>query len=206
VRRERAGCDDRSSSAGSAGVLDLVAELEPEPVGEEPSRDRDVGGADDGVPELAWLDPVGTQQPRSAQTLALVAAGAVVGRRGHRVLHQPRCDLQRRPGAGRRLRRADAVVPPAVNLDAEPGQAGGGAVEVIAVIDTDAQLDEATGRGVHDLELPPAVAGGEPTLGIRLQPELGVVVSRLGHVRHTHGDRRQTVQSHRQASFDAKKR
>ncbi len=184
-----------------AGALNVVADLETEAVGEEGPGDLVVGGAEHGVAELAGHDRFGAQHARGALPGAFVAAGAVVPGGGDGTLLHAAGDLEHGAGPGGLLDRANAGRL-AAHVDAQPGQVGGGAGQVVGVVHADVQLDQPPGGSVDDPQLTAGVAGGEPAVAVGGQPEFGVVGGGAGDVRHAHGDRGQAVQGHwRRLSF-----
>ena len=76
-----------------AGPLDVVADLEAEPVGEERRGSGQVSGADHRVPQLARQDRPGPQDAGRPVAGSFGAARAVVRGRRDLGLGQPRGDL-----------------------------------------------------------------------------------------------------------------
>ena len=167
---------------------DPVADLEPEPFGEETRGGGVVGGAEDGVSELARADRVAAHEAGGPVALAFEPAGAVVRGRGDEILLEPGGDLEADPGAGDRLGRLQHRSRLGVR-QVQAGQVRGHAVQVVRVVDADPHFDQAPGRRVHDPQLPAGVAGAEPAVFLGGEAEVGVVGGGLLDVGHAHGDR-----------------
>lgn len=175
-------------------IAQRVADLEAEAVAEERGGRPGVGGAQDGVPQLAGPHAVGAHDARGPARGALGASGPVVRGGGRRGRGGARFDLEHGPGAGDGVGRGQARPGAPYGGDAHAAQPGGGRVEVVGVVDADAHLDEATGGRRHDAQLATAVAGGEPAVVLRPQAEFGVVRGCRRGVGDPDGDGGQAVQ------------
>jgi hypothetical protein len=81
-----------------------------------------------------------------------------------------------------------------VDRNAQAGHLRGDFSDVVVVVGADAELDQAPGRGMDDLELFTAVTGPERVVPQGFEAELLVVRGRFGHVRNTHHHAGQTMQ------------
>jgi hypothetical protein len=124
---------------------------------------------------------------RRSARCPLDPAGAVVGDGARGCLGNPRRDLDGGRHAGRLLDRRDGVRSPS-GFDPEATQPLSGPADIVGVVRTDMHLHQPAYRRVHDPQLPTPVAGAEPAVVLRDQPELGVVRGGLGDVRNADND------------------
>ena len=165
-----------------------------------PSVKKDLVASKSVEPSTAWPSLRGSDWGRSqytgrAATRAHGATGTVVRRGRDGLLRRSRGNLQIRDGAGGPLRGTDPAGP-VLHVQSEAPQVAAGAGQVVHVVHADVQVDQPAGRRRHDAQLAAAGAGGEPAVFVGDEAEVRVVSGRFGHVRDTHRDGRQSVQSH----------
>ena len=84
----------------------------------------------------------------------------------------------------------------------EPYQLGGHPVQVVRVVDTDADFHQPPSGGTDELELLATVHGGERIVASRRgEPELGLVGRGVLDIGDADGDRRQPMHSHQFPRF-----
>lgn len=164
----------------------MVTDLEAESIDEERPRDRVVGRPEYGVAEFAGHHPLCALYSGRPVAGTFAPTGTVVGRGEHSVLGEPLGDLQTCASSGSPFDGAEPILP-TLHLYAEAVQIAGSPLQVVAIVDSDVNVHEATRRRGHNAQLASCVPRGEPTLTVGPEPELLVVRSGFGRVGNTHG-------------------
>src|SRR5438046_577853 len=184
------GAAQERSEAG-----DRVAHLEADAVDEEPLARSQFGRAQHDVAALPRPDRAVAQHRVGAPGRAIRPPRRIGQERGGARLADTLGDAHRDadPGAGvdgrERGRRP-------LDRDAEAGKAAGDPTQVVGVVDTDAELEQAAARRRHELQLLAAVDGGVAAFARRRETELLVVRGGPRHVGDADGDRGETMQGH----------
>ena len=183
-------------AAHEGGHADVVADLEPQTLGEEPLGGVLVDRPDHDVAELAGADGLGPQDSLRPGVAPFHPPPPVGGGRLRRRREQPARHSQGDPEAVHRLVDDQGGERLLGDRHVEPAQLGADAVQVVEVVHSHPQRHQPPLGAFDQNELLTAIGGGEAT-GRRLrQPERLVVGGRLGHVRHADGHRLQTMQAH----------